>query len=254
MTAKRCLGFLSILVVVAVGCESPTTTNVQPVIRGDVDLYDELGTRLPSADQVRVEALTPSSLGKYEAFTDATGHFELELPDTEAVPLPFSRDGFGDMFRFDVKDGTESIHIRLCARSSAEVTSVAAMAEPCGTTVNCIRLAMEVGNFFGPGTTRRLFRMYLSTDPGVSAHDYDLMGLLVVPNNQPGLLQEGPDAEFESDYLHGFLGSLPTGNTVHLVIHGATENLASSYMEPNTGLEIFTDLSQVSAEASFIVP
>jgi hypothetical protein len=249
---NRYLGNLSILVLVAVGCDSPT--KVQPSVTGRVALHDELGTFLSSADQVRVTALTPSSIREYETFTDATGRFELELPDVGAVPILFSRDGFGDMFRFDVDDETESIHVDLFARSSAEVTSVGAVAEPCGTTVNCLRLALEVSNFFGPGTTRRLFRVYLSTDPGVSAHDYELTNLLVVPNNEPGLLQEGPDATFELDYLHGFLYLFPTGTTVHLVIHGATENLASSYLDPDTGREIFTDLSQVSAKASFIIP
>jgi len=220
-----------------------------------VALHDELGARLSSADQVRVTALTPSSSRKYETFTDSAGRFELELPDREAVPLLFSREGFGDMFRFDVDGETGWIDVKLFARSSAEVTSVGAVAEPCGTPIiYCPRLAMEVSNFFGPGTTRRLFRVYLSTDPGVSAHDYDVTRLLVVPNDQPGLLQDGPDAAFELDYLHGFLGSFPTGTTVHLVIYGATENLSNSYLDPTTGLEIFTDLSPVSAKASFIIP
>ncbi len=250
---NRYLGTLSILVLVAVGCDSPT--RVQPFVIGRVSLHDELGRFLSSADQVRVTALTPSSIEKYETFTDETGRFQLELPDTEAVPLLFSRDGFGDMFRFDVDGETGSVEVDLFARSSAEITSVGAVAEPCGTPIiYCPRLAMEVSNFFGPGTTRRLFRVYLSTDPGVSAYDYDVTRLLVVPNDQPGLLQEGPDAQFELDYLHGFLGSFPTGTMVHLVIHGATENLSNSYLDPNTGLEIFTDLSPVSARASFIIP
>lgn len=253
MSVRRCLGKLSILVIAAVGCDRPTT--VQPFVIGRVALHDELGLFLSSADQVRVTALTPSSIRRYQTFTGSTGRFELELPGMEAVPLLFSREGFGDMFLFDVDGKTGSVKVDLSARSSAEVTSVAAVAEPCGTPIiYCLRLALEVSNFFGAGTTRRLFRMYLSTDQGVSAHDYDRTGLLVVPNNQPGLLQEGTDAAFELDYLHGYLGSYPSGTTVHLVIHGATENLSNSYLEPNTGLEIYTDLSQVSAKASFVLP
>ncbi len=248
---KRYLANLSILLMVAVACDSPTT--VQPSISGQVALYDQLGTLLSSADQVRVTALTSSSIKRYETFTDTTGRFELALPETGAVPLLFSRDGFGDMFRFDLEDETESIRVDLFARSSAAVTSAGASAEPCGT-VSCLRLALEVSNFFGPGTTRRIFRLYLSTNPGVGAHDYELTDILIVPNTQPGLLREGPDATFELDGLHGLLGSFPTGTKVHMVIHGATENLANSYLEPSTGREIFTDLSQVSAKASFIIP
>jgi hypothetical protein len=77
------------------------------------------------------------------------------------------------MFRFDIDGETGPIQVNLFARSSAEVTSVGAVGEPCGP-VNCLRLvlALEVSDFFGLGTTRRLFRLYLSTDPGVSAHDY----------------------------------------------------------------------------------
>ena len=157
------------------------------------------------------------------------------------------------MFRFDVGTETESIHVDLFAHSSAAVTNVDAQAESCGT-VHCLRLALEVEGFFGPGTTRRVFRMYLSTDPGVSSLDYQLTDLLFVPNDQTGLVQTGPNATFELDGLHGILGSFPTGTEVYLVIHGATENLTSSYQAPDTGLEIFTDLSRVSAGTSFIIP
>jgi hypothetical protein len=139
------------------------------------------------------------------------------------------------------------------ARSSAAVTGADATAESCGT-VNCLRLALNVDDFFGPGITRRIFRLYLSTDPGVSAFDYQTTDLLIVPNTQPGLSRVGSDATFELEGLHGLLGSFTTGTTVHLVIHGATENLANGYLSPANGLEIFTDLSTIFSRASFIIP
>ena len=127
------------------------------------------------------------------------------------------------------------------------------MAESCGT-VNCLRLALEVDDFFRPDATRRIFRLYLSTHPQVTFFDYQFTDLLIVPNDQPGLVQAGSDATFELDGLHGFLGSFTTGTTVHLLIYGATENLANSYTVPGDDLEIFTDLSTVFATASFVIP
>ena len=251
MTVRRCQVFFTVLVVFAVGCDSPS--NVQPTISGQVALYDELGNLLPSADQVRVSALSISSIKQYQTFTDASGRFELELPEEEAVPLLFSRDGFGDMFRFDVTEDTEPVQVGLFARSSAAVTAATAVAESCGT-FNCLRVALEVDDFFGPGITRRIFRLYLSTDPEVSYFDYQFTDLLIVPGDQPGLVQAGSHATFELDGLHGVLGSYTTGTTVNLVIHGGTENLAGSYTSPADGLEIFTDVSAVSARASFIIP
>ena len=59
---------------------------------------------------------------------------------------------------------------------------------------------------------------------------------------------------FELGGLHGLLGSFPAGTTVHLVIHGATENLDTSYPNPVNGLPVFTDLSPNSARASFVIP
>ena len=232
---RRCSCFLSVLMMLAVGCDSPT--KVQPSITGQVALYDEWGHLLPTAAQVQVNALSLSSIRKYETFTDASGRFELELPNGEAVPLLFSRDGFGDMFRFDLEQETEPIQVSLFARSSAAVTAADAVAESCGT-VNCLRLALDVENFFVPGATRRVFRLYLSTDPGVSFFEYQLTDLLFVPDTQPGLVKAGSHATFELDGLHGLLGSFTTGTTVYLVIHGATENLASSYTGPDSGLEI----------------
>lgn len=251
MTVRSCFGFCSVLVMAAAGCDNPM--DVQHRITGQVALHDELGHQLPSADQVKVSALSLSSIKKYETFTDASGRFELELPDEEAIPLLLSRDGFGDMFRFDVEEEAEPIQVGLFARSSADVTAASAVAGPCGT-VNCLKLALDVDNFFGPGTTRRVFRLYLSTDPGVSFFDYQFTDLLLVPNTQPGLSQAGSAATFELDEIHGLLGSFTTGTTVHLVIYGATENLANSYTSPDNGLEIFTDLSTVSARASFMIP
>jgi hypothetical protein len=218
-----------------------------------VALHDELGSELPSTGQVKVAALSVSSIRKYEAFTDASGWFDLELPGGEDVPLQFSRDGYGDMYRFGVEANAEPIHVRLFARSSAAVTSVEAGTEPCGT-ITCLRLALQVDDFFLPGATRRVFRLFLGTDSEVSDIGYELTDLLLVPNDQPSLVQIGTAATFELNGLSGLMEGFGSGTTVHVVIHGATENLENSYEEPGTGREIFTDLSTISATASFIVP
>lgn len=251
MTGFPRFGFCSVVLMAAIGCDTPVDVDLH--ITGRVTLYDELGHKVASAGGVRVTALSPSCSRTYEAFTNTTGRFDLELPDEKGVPLLFSRDGYGDMLRFNVEEETEPIQVGLFARSSAAVTAATAVAESCGT-VTCLRLELDVEDFFGPGTTRRLFRVYLGTDPGVSLLDYQFTFLLVVPNDQPGLLRDGSAATFTSGGLHGLLGSFPTGTTVHLVIHGATENLASSYTSPENGLEIFTDLSTASANAAFIIP
>ncbi len=251
MIIRRPIGFGIILVMAMAGCDEPL--DVLPRVTGRVVLYDERGNALPAADGIRVSALSASSIRQYEAFTDPSGSFEIELPENEVVPLLFSLEGFGEMFRFDVEEEAEPIEVGMFAISSARVTSATAEAEPCGT-LRCLSLALEVENFFGAGTTRRAFRVYMSTDPAVSAFGYRVTDLLVVPNDQPGLVQTGSDATFELDGLSGLLGSFATGAMVHLVIHGATENMDSGYPSPENGLAIFTDISPVSAEASFIVP
>lgn len=248
---RRSIGIGFILVMAVAGCDEPL--DVHPRVTGQVVLYDELGHTLPAADGVRVSALSVSSIRQYEAFTDPSGSFQLELPEKEVVPLLFSKEGFGAMFRFGVVEETEPIDVGMFAVSSALVTTVTAEAEPCGA-VRCLSLALDVENFFGAGSTRRVFRVYMSADPAVNVFEYRFTDLLVVPNDQPGLVQTGSDATFELDGLNGLLGSFATGTTVHLVIHGATENLDSSYPSPENGLAIFTDISPVSAGASFIIP
>ncbi len=247
----RLIATLSVLATAAAGCGGPT--DVVPRVTGHVALYDELGNQLPSAGLVQVAALSISSIRRYATLTDASGWFDLELPGGEAAPLQFSRDGYGDMYRFDVEGNADPIHVGLFARSSAAVTSVEARAEPCGTTT-CLQLALEVDDFFIPGASRRVFRLFLGTDAGVSDIDYAFTDLLLVPNDQLGLVQVGAAVTFELDGLTGLLGGFEPGTMVHVLIHGATENLANSYEEPGTGLEIFTDLSSVSARASFVIP
>ena len=252
MTFWRCFCSLSVLVMIGAGCDDPVS--VRPgTVTGEVVLYDELGNQLPSAGGVQVAALSTSSIQQYQTSTNASGWFELELPSGENVPLMFSRDGFGDMFRYDVEEDQEPIQVGLFARSSAAPVEVIPVAESCGT-VNCLRLALDVDDFFAQGITRRLFRLYLSTDPALEPWDYQFTDLLIVPNDQPGLVQTGAGATFELDGLHGLLDSFSAGTTVHLLIHGATENLESSYPEPDSGRPIFTDLSVASARASFIIP
>ena len=241
--------------ILAVGCGTSTAPGPAKFglsVTGQVSLYDELGNQLPLADQVLVSALSMSSIRQYQTVTDASGRFELELPDEEAVPLLFSRDGFGDMFRYDIEEETQPIQVRLFARSSATVTAVQPMAVSCGL-VNCLALALEVDDFFRPDATRRIFRLYLSTDSAVTFFDYQFTDVLVVPNDQSGLVQTGSDATFELDGLDGLLGSFTTGTTVHLLVYGATENLTHSYTVPGTDLEIFTDISTVLSTASFII-
>lgn len=250
-TVSRLIASFFVLLFALTACDDPT--DLPPSISGEVSLYDEFGDLLSSADQVQVAALSSSSVKQYLTLTDASGRFELEIPAEAEVPLLFTRDGFGDMFRFDVEEDSGPLQVDLFETSSATVTSVAASAESCGT-FNCLGVDLDVQTFFGPSNGRRVFRLFLSTDPGGSALVYEVTSLLFVPNDHPGLVQTGVDATFELDGLTGLLNSFPTGTTVYLVIHGATENLGNSYLEPGTGLEIFTDLSAVSARASFVIP
>jgi hypothetical protein len=244
-------GWLTLLALALIGCDAPTAP--APHLAGEVALYDELGHRLPTAGQVSVSVLTLSSVRQYQAVTDDEGRFRVELPDAASFDLMLSRDGFGDMFRYGVVEGREPVLIDMFARSSAAVTAVGAWAEECGSEP-CLRLALEVDDFFGLGAGRRLFRVFLGTDLELEDWRYDVTALLVVPDDQPGLVRSGDAAAFELDGLRGLLDGFPPGATVHVLIHGATENLANGYRQPWGDLEIFTDLSLVSARASFVMP
>jgi hypothetical protein len=242
---------LAVFVLAVAGCHSPLVTT--PHIEGEVTLYDEFGRRIPTAGEVRVAVLTLSSVRQYQDFTDVEGRFSIEeLPEGETLDLMLSRDGFGDMFRYGVEKDGEPLGIDMFERSSASVTTVTARAESCG--VPCLRLAMEVDGFFGVDAGRRLFRIFLGTDPGLEAWDYAHTDLLVVPNDQLGLVRTGDTAAFELDGLFVLPGAFTPGTTVRVLVHGATENLTNSYRQPWDDLEIFTDLSLTSARASFVMP
>lgn len=256
MMSRGVLALSAVLALAVAGCDDPAGVQLKTV-KGEVTLYDELGQELASAGGVLVGALSMSSGQQYQTTTKASGSFKLRVPDEESVSLQFSREGFGDMFAFDVEVEGEPMQVDLFARSSATPVTVIAEAESCGT-VNCLALALAVDDFFGTGTSRRVFRVYLSTDPGMTLTDrytdYEFTGLLFVPNDQPGLNQVGTGAEFQLDGIHGFLDSFTPGATVYLDIYGATENLEAGYESQDQGLMIFTDLSAGSARTSFVIP
>ena len=251
-TVSRYLAILASLMVLLVACEDSPTEG-QPQITGRISLFDELGSQLSSADGVRVGVLTPSSVEQWVAVTDNQGDFSLELPGEDLFDLIIEREGFGTRLLYGLDPDMGPLLERLFVRSSAVVTAVDASAASWGS-VNCLYLAMDVDNFFAQGITRRLLRFFLSTDAGVTDFDYEFTGLLVVPEDQPGLVQTGTAASFELGGITGVLEGFESGDTLYMVVHGATENLTNSYPQFGTGPEIFTDLSPASAGTSFIIP
>lgn len=244
------IGFLTLLLVAS--CESST---VRPSLQvaGRVTLFDEVGVRLSTAEQVSVTLLDPGGTAVLaETSTDATGQFSLELPDEGVFSLAFRKDGFGTMYRYGVDHTASAIQARLFARSSAVVSSVQANAELCG--VPCLRLVLGVDNFFGVAAGRRVFRVFLGTYPGISPTSYQVADLLFVPNDQPGLERDGSAARFVLDGLFGLIHSFAPGRRVYVLVHAATENLTNSFIDPFSGVEIFTDLSPDHARSSFIMP
>ena len=113
---------------------------------------------------------------------------------------------------------------------------------------------MTVDRFLGPATSRRVFRFFYSrnADPGPGNHD--VTHAVFVPNDQPGLRLDGTTAHLELDGSWSPIASFPSGSTIHLRVYGATENLTNSYVDPVTGMEVFTDLSPEWAQTTFIMP
>ena len=251
-TVPRYLPTLALFMVSLVACENSPTEG-QPRITGRVSLFDEMVFQLPSAGGVQVGVLSPSSVKQWVAVTDNQGNFSLELPDRSPFDLILEREGFGTRLLYGLDPDMGPLQERLFVRSSAVVTSVVASAASCGS-VHCLYLAMDVDNFFAPGITRRLLRFFLGTDAGVTDFDYEFTGLLVVPEDQPGLVQTGTAASFELEGIRGVLEEFEAGDTLFMVVHGATENLTNSFPQFGTGPEIFTDLSTASARTSFILP
>ena len=244
--------FPTVILLAMGACDSPTHPS-GPYLAGEVTMYDEDGHPVSPANDVTVSALSPSSVRQYLAHTDNNGSFEVEIPDTETVDLLFERDGFGQMFRYGIPRDGGPVEVDMFAQSSGAVTSMTAEAYPCGS-VNCLRLTLAVDNFFATEAHRRLFRIFLSTDPGMSYYDYELTSLLIVPDTQPGIVRSGDNATFELEGITGLVGAFPAGTTVYAAAHGATENSGTGYTQPGSTLEIYTDLSPVPATTSFIIP
>ena len=235
----------------SVACESPVTTEVLRV-EGRVELFNELGHELPADTGVSITLLGTAGAILDRTTTDAAGQFAIDLPHDSEFTLRFQRHGFGSTYRFGLGPDSGPIEAKLFARSSAGIVSALASAVPCGT-FPCLRLALEVDDFVIAGSGRRWFRIFLSRDPAVGTENYEVTHLLVVPIDQPGLLLDGNRASFEVDG-HGIIHTFPSGSRVHLLVHGATENLVNSFVDPTTGVEVFTDLSTTWARTSFDMP
>jgi len=241
------------------GCDSIThLSRTQITLQGSVVLYDELGEVMPVYAGVTVGVLSASSVTRIQTTTNNAGAFTLivppggELPPSGKVALIFEKDGFGQQFRYEVTRTTSLLGIELFQLSTADVTSVEAEAEDCGDTA-CFSLELEVDNFFLDGAGRRVFRVFLSSSPDVGPLSYQESQLIFVPNDQPGLVRSGSDAVFEVDGLTGFLAQFSAGNTVHVAVVGATENLGNGYQYEWHDVKVYTDLSPVVAKDSFVM-
>jgi hypothetical protein len=195
---------------------------------------------------------------RIQTTTDNAGQFTLvippggEIPPGGTVALIFEKDGFGQQFRYEVTEDSSLDGVELFQLSSADVTSVEAEAEDCGDTA-CFSLELEVDNFFLDGAGRRVFRVFLSSSPDVGPLNYQESQLLFVPNDHPGLVQSGSDAVFQIDGITGFLAQFSSGNTVHVAVAGATENLGNGYQFDWHDVEVYTDLSLVWSKGSFVM-
>ncbi len=243
------LGFVALLLVAS--CESPSAPP-EFTVGGEVVLFNELGGALESAEGVSVGLLGPGDAELAETSTDPAGRFSLDLPYEGEFSLVFRKEGFGTTYHFGVAQDAGSIEAELFAQSTASVTSVMAAAEECGT-VPCLHLVLDVENF-PAGNGRRVLRIFLSSEAGISPEDYEVTDLLFVTEDDPGLQLDGTTAHVELDGVFGMIESFPSGSLVHVLVRGATENLNSGYVDPDSGVEVFTDLSPVGAQDSFIMP
>lgn len=251
MSLKR--KWIVAVALLSAGCSSITDLpSVHKVLDGSVVLFDELGQVMPSAAGVVVGVLSASSVYRVTDTTNSAGEFSLEVTHIGGTSLIFEKLGFGQQFRYALTENSPLDGVELYQLSSAEVTSVEAEAEDCGDTP-CFSLEMEVDNFFLDGAGRRVFRVFLSSNPDVGPLSYQESQLIFVPNDQPGLVQSGSDAVFRVGNLTGFLTQFSSGTTVHVAVVGATENLSSGYLFDWYDEEFYTDLSPVSAKDSFVM-
>lgn len=235
------------------GCTSTTGPSPDSItLDGSVVLFDELGTVMPSAEGVVVGVLSSSSVYRIHDTTNSAGEFSLEVTEIEGAGLIFEKVGFGQQFRYAVTEDSSLDGVELFQLSSADVTSVQAQADDCGDT-DCFSLGLEVDNFFLEGAGRRVFRVFLSLSPDVGPLSYQESQLIFVPNDHPGLVQSGSDAAFQVDGITGFLTQFSSGNTVHVAVVGATENLSTGFQFDWYDEEFYTDLSPVVSKDSFVM-
>ncbi len=251
-------GVLTVLAVtggVASSCteDGPVATTDGPVLTGNVTLLDEMGVPLPDASGVAIHLEGPD--GSFDTTADANGNFAVVGLGNGPYDLTAERSGFGTVRDFGLEPSPDPVALQLGALSSAEVLFLdARVNDECGTDP-CVDLAFRARGVFPHDAGRRLFRLFVSSRAGVSSQDYDETLLLILASDDPGIAELDDSIEVLLPGIRGILAPrYPAGTRLSLRLYGATENVASGWVDPVTYVRVFTDLSETSATASLEVP
>lgn len=234
-------------------CEGPPAGPAGS-LSGRVTLKDEVGGVLADASGVTVRLTGASAF--YSTTTGEDGRFTFrDLPEDATWDLVAERGGFGLVRAFAVETGSEPLDLSMGARSTAEVSTLDATVDPeCGGDP-CLDLEFRARNVFPQVPGRRLFLLFVGSDSDVSPFHYDNAVVLVVPSDDPGVSTVDDDVRVELASVRGILGDrFSPGTRVWLRLHGATENLAPAYTDPETGLEVFTSVSALWASTVVTMP
>lgn len=254
MTKRARSGVVAVLAIsscVAASCagDGPTTAAKGGFLTGTVTFLDETGVLLPDASGAVIHL--EGADGSFHSATDANGSFAIGGLGNGPYDLTAERSGFGTVRAFGLEPGSDPVVLQLGALSSAAVLSLeASVNHACGTDP-CVDLDFRARSVFPRDAGRRLFRLFVGSRRNVSPEDYDETFLLVLASDDPGIAQLEDDILVSLPAIRGILGPrYAAGTRLWLRLYGATENVASGWIDPVTSLRVFTDLSGTSATAT----
>lgn len=228
------------------------STGASASLSGSVRLLLETGANAPDQSGAVVELRGPS--GTLTQTTDSIGAFSFTGLEKGTYQAEFRKEGYGTIEASTLNLGSLEAQARLPQLSSVEILHLVTDPRLCNA-VPCLDITIRTLNAFPEGVTRRIFRAYYGLVNRTDITDYLASFIMIVPSDDPGISIAG-DTTIIS--LRGIsdqtLAALAPDVELEFFLYGATENYTISWVDRNTGLPIYVDLSEGFGRTEFVTP